>query len=186
MVETVSGGDQLLDPKFILTKAGVVENTIVADLGCGGAGHFVFPASPMVGAQGKVLAVDIQQSVLQKIAQHAQEEHYANVVTIWTDLEVFRGAKDIVDESLDVAMLINTLFQSKNKEAMMRESVRMVKRGGHLLVVEWKLSGAPFGPSKEMRVSEEVIRTIARTLQLDEVDAFEAGPYHYGILFKKV
>ncbi len=185
MADSISGGDQLLDPKFILTKARVTEGTLVADFGCGGAGHFVFPASPMVGPKGKVFAVDIVQAVLKKIEQRAREENITNIATVWSDLEVFRAAKDIPDATLDVGMLINTLFQSKNKEMMMRESVRMVKRGGMLLVVEWKMSGAPFGPATDVRVSEDAVRGFARNLQLDEVDFFEAGPYHYGILFKK-
>lgn len=186
MLPPLSGGSQLLDPKYILTKAGVAQGMAIADLGCGGAGHFVFPAAPMVGPAGKVYALDILQSVLQPIAQRAREQNLNNIIAVWSDLEKFKGAKEIADGALDVAMLINTLFQSKNHEAMMRESARMLKRGGRLLVVEWKMSGAPFGPATAVRVPMDVVRTLARDLHLDEYESFEAGPYHYGLLFKKV
>lgn len=176
----------MLDPQLLLTKAGVHEGGVVADLGCGGAGHFVFPASTIVGSKGKVFAVDIMEGVLKKIAARAREENRINMHTVWSDLEVVGAAKDIADRSLDVALLINTLFQSKNKkEAMMREAVRMVKRDGAVLVVEWKMTDAPFGPSRDLRVPEEFVRSTAHALSLQEVEAFDAGPYHYGILFKK-
>lgn len=186
MRETISGGDQLLDPRFILEKAGVHEGALVADFGCGAAAHFVFPASAMVGSHGKVFAVDVIPAALQKITQRAREENKANIVPVWSDLEVFRGAKDIPDNTIDIGMLINTLFQSKNKEAMMRESARMVKRGGRLLVVEWKMAVAPLGPAANVRVTPDAVRALAHGLQLEESYSFEAGPYHYGILFKKI
>lgn len=186
MAEAISGGNQLLNPQFILEKAEVREGALVADFGCGAAAHFVFPASAMVGKDGKVFAVDVLPAVLQKITQRAREENKANIIPVWSDLEVFRGAKDIPDNTLDIGMLINTLFQSKNKEAMMRESARMVKRGGRLLVVEWKMAVAPFGPAASLRIAPDAVRSLAHGLQLEESYSFEAGPYHYGILFKKI
>lgn len=179
-------GNQILDPKPILERGKVMQGAIVADLGCGGVGHFVFPASRMVGTGGHVYAVDILPSVLESINRRIREENVVNVSTVWSDLEIFRGAKDIADGALDVGMLLNTLFQSKKKEAMMRESVRMIKRGGILLVVEWKKSAASFGPALDLRLSEEETRRLAREAGLDESDAFQAGPYHYGMVFKKV
>ena len=178
-------GDQFIDAKFILQKAGTIEGASVADLGCG-TGYFIFPASQLVGVRGKVFAVDVLQNTLKKIADRAREEGKTNIVTVWSDLEVFRGAKDIPDNTLDVALIINTLFQAKNREAMMREAARMVKRGGHLLIVEWKLSLAPFGPATAVRVPPDSVRMYGRALHLDEAYSFEAGQYHYGILFKKV
>ncbi len=185
-MENISGGSQLLNATFVLRKARITEGAHVAECGCGGGGHFVFPASTMVGPRGKIFAIDIQQAVLQKIMAHAREQNMANIVPVWSDLEVFRGAKDIADNTMDVGLLLNTLFQAKNKEAMMRESARMVKRGGHLLVVEWKLSVAPFGPAPRLRIGQDAVRSLARAVHLDENESFEAGPYHYGILFKKI
>ena len=39
----INGGNILLDVDYILKKAGVGPNKVVADLGCGTSGHFVFP-----------------------------------------------------------------------------------------------------------------------------------------------
>jgi len=52
-------GRALLDPNKILKEAGLADCQTYADFGCGTLGHFVIPASIIVGEQGKVYALDI-------------------------------------------------------------------------------------------------------------------------------
>ena len=58
------GGSVLLDVNLILKKAGIGDKMVVANLGCGASGHFVFPVADLVGKKGKVFAVDILKTVL--------------------------------------------------------------------------------------------------------------------------
>ena len=88
----VTGANTFIDVNFILEKAQISERMKVADLGCGASGHFVFPAASLVGKDGKVFAVDILKVILENIRKRAELENYANIQTVWTDLEVF-GAK---------------------------------------------------------------------------------------------
>ena len=83
-------------------------------------------------------------------------------------------------------MIINVLFQVKEKDIVLKEAWRMLKREGKLLVIDWKKTGAPFGPPVEMRVSKERVKKIAESLNLILLEEFEAGNYHYGLIFKKV
>lgn len=184
MALEVAGGTKLLDPFFVLNQVSLREKMRVADLGCGAVGHFVFPAAKLVGRDGLVYAVDIQKRVLENIEKKAKVENAANVVTIWSDLERF-GATKIDSGSLDVAMLLNTIFQVKDKTTVLKESARMLKVGGHLIVVDWLRTGAPFGPPVEGRVEPSFIEQEADKIGLHLTKRFSAGPYHYGLIFEK-
>jgi len=174
----------LLDVNFILEKARIKERMRVADLGCGTSGHFVFPAAKIVGIHGLVYAVDILKPLLESVARRARQENIKNVATVWSDLEVYRATK-IETESIDVALMINVLSYSQKRAEMLREAIRLLKKGGRILVVEWEETSLPFGPPPEKRVKVEQLKKVAEKLGLKIEEEFDAGEYHYGVLFKK-
>jgi ubiquinone/menaquinone biosynthesis C-methylase UbiE len=180
----ISGGNILLDPFYILEEAGLAAEMRVADLGCGAAGHFVIPAGKITGEKGVVYAVDLLKSVLEAVKSRAKMEEVRNVETVWSNLEIY-GATKISSESLDMAFLVNTLFQIKKREEVLREAVRLVKPGGKILIVEWGQGEAPLGPPPAMRLSKDMVREMAGKNNLKEIKEFKAGPYHYGIIFIK-
>lgn len=180
-----TGGNILLDVNFILSKTQISENMRVADLGCGASGHFVFPAARIVGKRGRIYAVDILKTVLEEIKKRIKQENLSNIETVWSNLEIFKATK-IESGSLDVALLINTLYQSNKRVEIIRETVRMLKKGGKLLIVEWKNVSSPFGPPAEERVKLDLLKIGGRRLGLELEDEFDAGQYHYGVLFVKL
>lgn len=180
----ISGGNQLLDAKQILNHAAIQPGMRIADLGCGGAGHFVIPAARMVGDSGIVFAADILKSVLQKIEGLARTDGLTNIKTIWTNLEIFQATK-IQDNSLDRALLINILFQTDKHPEVIKESVRMIAPGGKLIVIDWKTLDVPFAPQAKMTVNPQVIKDAAQQNGMKLSEEFEAGPYHFGLVFDK-
>ena len=180
-----TGGNALLDVNFVLSKARIGENMKVADLGCGSSGHFVFPASKIVGKKGKVYAVDILKTVLSEINKRIKQENIGNIETVWSNLEIFKATK-IESGSLDAVFLINTLYQSHKRVEIMREAIRMLKKGAKLLVIDWKNTASPFGPPVEERVKIDLLKIGGKKLGLEIEDEFDAGQYHYGILFTKL
>lgn len=180
----ISGGTELLDPKVILKRLGVTSGAAVADLGCGGSGHFIIPAARMVGDKKIVYAVDILKTVLRSVVTTARLEGVNNIKTIWSNLES-PGATTIPAGSLDFAFLKNILFQSKKRDAMISEAVRLLRPGGKLLIIDWGKAMTSFGPEPASRVSPDEIKLIAASLNLKLVEEFEAGTYHFGLIFQK-
>ncbi|HBA37047.1 TPA: hypothetical protein DCZ15_04250 [Candidatus Falkowbacteria bacterium] len=175
----------LFDIQAILKKTGIGERQQTAELGCGNFGFFVFPLARLVGRQGKVYAVDILKPTLDEIKSKAAKENLPQIVPIWSNLEIFKATK-IETSSLDCALLINTLHQSEKKIEILREAIRLLKKGGKLLIVEWKNIDLPFGPVRERRVQTDSLKTAAPKLGLDISEEFEAGPYHYGLILIKL
>ncbi len=181
----ITGGGILIDVNHILEKAQIAESMQVADLGCGTLGHFVFPLAKIVGKNGKIYAVDILKIALDTIRRRIKLENFKNIETVWSDLEVFKATK-IESSGLDAAMLLNTLYLSHKRAEIIRESVRMLKQGGKLIIVEWQSANIPFGPPMTERVKKDSLIHGAGKLGLKLIDEFIAGQYHYGVIFEKI
>ena len=180
----VRGGAQFLKPQEVIASLNITEGMKVADLGCGNLGYFIIPLAKLVGKEGVAYAVDVQKSVLDGVKSRAKLEGITNLETVWANLEKV-GSTQISTGSLDVALLINVLFQNKRHEALLKEAVRLIKKNGRLLVVDWKKTGIPFGPAVELRISQEEIKGIASNLNLKLLEEREFGDYFWGLIFEK-
>lgn len=178
----VRSGTELIHPFKLLERVGIREGQIVADLGCGSLGHIVFPAAQLVGGKGKVYAVDIQKSVLERIEKLAKEQQFWNVYPVWSDIDVFRATR-IAPASLDFTLLINNLHLSQNPSQLTREMARLTRPGGRIVVVDWKTTHSPIGPPTKERIDMEEAITLLSTPLMTLHEKFEAGPYHYGLLY---
>lgn len=177
-------GNKLLDTDIVLAKAQIGPKMKVADFGCGTTGHFVFPVSKLVGKDGVVYAVDILKTALETINRRIKVENATNIRTVWSDIEVF-GATNIEAGSIDIALLMNALHTSAKRAEILRECSRVLKKGGKLVVVEWKNVASPFGPPPEERVNEENLKKAAERLGYKFEEEFTVGPFHFGLIFIK-
>ncbi len=178
-------GVRLLDPQVLLKDTlGVTMGAQLADFGCGGAGYFTLPAARLVGSKGRVYAVDILKPALEGVTSKAKLENLTNIETVWSDLERV-GAAKVPPETLDFGLLINIMFQSRQNENILREAHRLLKSGGKLLVVDWKVEPTPLGPPLESRLKPEAVATLAGKAGLTADKQFEAGSYHYGFVLVK-
>lgn len=175
-------GTELINPFKLLERVGIRQSDRVADLGCGSLGHFVFPAAQLVGSQGVVFAVDIQRSVLDQIERRAKDQQFWNVFPVWSDIDVY-GATRIDDGSLDLTLLVNNLYLSQNKPQLVREMARLARPGSKIVVVEWKTSASPLGPAPDKRIDAEEAKKLLESPLIEFHDSFEAGPYHYGLIY---
>ncbi len=170
---------------IIIEKLNIKEGDLVADLGCGQFGYFVFKIAPVVGQTGRVYAVDVLPPVLEDIKKQAYLENYPQVRTVWSDLEIFKGT-NIESSSVDKALLVNVLSQSEKKVDIIREAVRILKRGGLLLIADWKNDALLFGPEVDKRLKFEALKQAAAKLNLTTIEEFEVGENYHALLLKKM
>jgi len=180
---TLPTGRALLDPEKILEEAGIRQGMHVADLGVGSVGHFLFPASRMVGEKGMVYAIDILKSVLDANKSRLKITGTANITLVWGDLERVGGTR-LPNNTIDLAVMVNILH-AVNKPGALGEAKRILGTDGILLVVDWKPQGGPMGPAPAHRLSKDQARKLAETAGFVFTKEFEAGPHHYGLVFTK-
>jgi ubiquinone/menaquinone biosynthesis C-methylase UbiE len=175
---------QFMNRDEIIKKAQIFEGMKVADLGCGNLGYFIIPIAKLLGREGKAYAVDVLNSALDSVHNQAKLEGITNLERVRTNLEKI-GATNIPADSLDLALLINVLFQNKKHKDILQEAIRLLKKGGKLFIIDWKKTGAPFGPQIENRLDPMTIKTIAQDLDLNLIEETEIGEYFWGLIFEK-
>jgi len=173
------------DPQEVVLQMGLTQGMRVADLGSG-TGHYAKAAAGVVGSDGKVYAIDVQEDVLKHSKTehgHLHQHHQRGVIeAVWGDIEKHAGTH-LREHSIDAAILANTLFQIHHREGMLAEIKRILKPGGKLLVVDWAGAYGGMGPSPEHVVPEHEADRIFIQGGFHKVKSYRAGPHHYAILF---
>ena len=172
-----------LNPEKIISELHINNGNKIADLGCG-AGYFSIAAAKAAGVDGKVYAVDIQKPVLSALQSRIKLTGISNIETVWADLETPKST-NLVDNSVDVVLLANVLYQSKKHDEIITETARALKTGGQLLVIEWNPDKSSPGPIKENRLAPETIKHEVSAHQFELIKKIDAGNHHFALLFKK-
>ncbi len=173
---------QFMNPDEVLGQLKLERGQRIADFGCG-PGFFAIPAAKFVGDKGQILAVDIQLPVLEVLINKARREDISNIIPIRGDIEVL-GGTEIKDASCDFVLISNVLFQSKKHKEILEEAKRVLKKGGKIVIIEWKKQ-ASLGPLQDVRVSPLDLKKITEELGLKFDSEIKAGTYHYGLVFRK-
>lgn len=124
-VDRVAGAETLLD------RAGVVAGMRVLDAGCG-PGRITLPAARRVGPAGDVVALDIQEAMLQRVRQKLDAQAVTNVRLIHAGA----GAGQTEPAAFDRAFLVTVLGEIPDKAAALQEIYTALKPGGLLSVTE--------------------------------------------------
>ncbi len=169
------------DPKSNVLQLGLREGMKVADLGAG-SGHYSLAAAGVVGHDGRVYAVDLQEDVLKHLVDSAHRMGLRNVEMVWGDIER-RGGTKLRDHAMDAVILSNVLFQTDQKQELIAEIFRILKPGGKLLVVDWAGAYGGMGPHPGQVVSEHAAEELFITGGFHKVKDFRAGAHHYAIVF---
>lgn len=170
-------------PSQIIAQIDLAPGMKVADLGSG-SGHYTKALSEAIGGDGVVFAVEIQKDVLTRLREDMEKLHgNFNIEYIWGDLEHPRGTK-LADQSVDVAVLSNTLFQIEEKDAALEEVKRICKKGAEVLFVDWSDSHGGLGPIPSHVIQPGQAQELFTKHGFTFVRKVETGAHHYGQLYK--
>lgn len=178
-----AGAGGFLDPGKIMSEFDIQEGMSIADFGCG-TGYFTILLGQKVGKDGKVYALDVQEPPLDSVRAKAKAAGLENIETVRANLEVLGGSR-LPDNSQDMVLLANILFQSTKKAEIISESARVMKAGGRLIVIDWKRSAGGFGPPDELRTEQADMRALAPENIFSFQKDIDAGSFHYGMMFQK-
>jgi len=177
----VEGTGGFLEPQTILKQLDIRDNMIVADFGCG-HGYFSIPLAKAI-PQGIVYALDVVEEALEAVQSQAKLEVISNIEIVHCNLEM-RGDSKLNDQSIDLALLANILFQSQKKPEILKEAKRVLKKDGQLVLIDW-LVGSPLTPKQGWFVSKDEAKQITETEGFRFVKELEMDKQHYGLVFKK-
>lgn len=172
---------QFAEPKSNVLQMGLREGMKVAELGVG-SGHYALSAAHVVGSSGRVYAIDVQEELLRHVMDAAAQGHLRNVEAVWGNVEKQGGTK-LKPQSMDAAILSNTLFQLHHRDAAVSEIKRILVPGGRLLVIDWAGAYGGIGPKPDQVITEHVAEEFFIAAGFHKVKSFRAGAHHYAIVF---
>ncbi|MEK7576724.1 MAG: class I SAM-dependent methyltransferase [Patescibacteria group bacterium] len=157
---------------------------IIADFGAG-VGYFSIPIAKKIAKEGIVYAFDIQEAPLEILRKKATSSHLYNIQTMRADLER-PGGSNLAQESIDRVIIANILFQATQKQQVLQEAVRILKKGGKIIIVEWNTAAVQvFGPRGEVRLSKEQIENFLTPMGCAIEKEFSIGDHHSGYVYTK-
>ena len=115
-----------------IERLSLQNGSLVIDLCCG-AGASALPAAEFVGPEGKVIGVDVAQSLLELARAKAAQRRLGNTRFELGDLLSLR----FPNESFDAAVCVFGIFFVPDMAAGVRELWRCVRRGGQVAVTTW-------------------------------------------------
>jgi len=173
MIEGFLNPEEILKNNLKFLK----DEIVIADFGCG-SGGWVLPLAKMFPSS-QIFAIDIQDEALSVLRSKAKLAKLGNVETVKANVEKSSRLKN---DFCDFVLMTNLLFEVEKKESVFQEAKRVLKKEGYLLVVDWKKETS-FGP--ESKVEKEEVKKIAENLGFSFKEEFEAGKYHWGMIFQK-
>jgi arsenite methyltransferase len=119
-------------PDQVVTRLAIEPGDRVADLGAGG-GYFTFRLADAVGPQGRVYAVDVDESMTRYLSERAREEARNNV-------EVILGEVDdpkLPDGAIDLLFTCNTYHHLDDRVDYFADVRGALAPGGRVAIIDF-------------------------------------------------
>lgn len=118
-------------PDDIVAALTLAAGSRVADVGAGD-GFFTVRLARAVGPSGRVLAVDIDQKMLERLKQLVEKEKLSNVDVIHAEPDDPR----LPDGSVDAALIVNAYHEMSQHAAVLAHLRKALRPKGRLVIVE--------------------------------------------------
>jgi SAM-dependent methyltransferase len=159
---------------LLIARSGIRTGSTVLEIGCG-SGAYTLDIARAVGKDGKVYALDIQQSMLDHVDRKLSKEQNRDISNIKL---VLGNAYELPfeDRSIDAVSMITVLQEIPDKQRALAEAARVLKQDGRLAVTELLVD-----PDYRSRKATKRQVTAAGL----DVEADEGNLFNYTIRFKK-
>jgi len=166
---------KILDPDSILEKLELTGEIVLADLGCG-TGFFSIPASRRVK---KVIALDIQQEMLDILTDKIKKEEITNIETILSE----ESSIPLSDKSVNILLMANVFHELEDRSSLLKEVKRVLDLNGRLAIIDWKKIEMDFGPPLQERLNEKEVIDICYDNGFTCLEKSNIVPYNYLLIF---
>lgn len=165
-------------PDRLVNSLDIQRGATVVDLGAG-VGYFTWRLARKVGRAGKVIAVDIQQEMLDMLAANLRERGIENVEVV---LATPRDPR-LPPAAADLVLLVDVYHELAHPAVTLAHIRRSLKPAGRLVVVEYRKDqpGVPIHPLHKMSVAE--VRSEIEPAGFDLVRVLEFLPSQHVIIF---
>ena len=165
---------------LLLARLPLESASVVVDLGAG-TGFFTIPMSRRLMDGGKVLAVDIQQEMLDIIEERRATAAIANVETILAT----ETNPNLPVNATDLVLLVDAYHEFSYPREVMEHVVASLKTGGQVILIEYR-GEDPRVPIKRLHKMTEAQAIKEMTaVGLEWVETLDFLPQQHYLVFRK-
>jgi predicted methyltransferase len=145
----------------------------VVDLGAG-TGYFLRYLSEAVGPEGRILALDVERSMVDQMYERIAREQLRNV----RPDGITADDPALAPRSVDRVLIVNTWHHIEDRARYATKLEEALRPGGRVLIVDFTAE-SPFGPSEEHRLSIDTVTSELRAAGLNVRTLEESLPHQY-------
>ena len=137
---------------LVITNLSLEDNSVVADIGAG-TGYFSFPVARRV-PEGRVIAVDIQEEMLNIIEMRKKQAGIGNIETVLgstTD-------PNLPAETVDLAFIVDAYHEFSHPFEMSQAIFAALKPGGRLVLIEYRGEDASVPIKRLHKMTQQQVR----------------------------
>lgn len=145
------GRDAWQKPDEVIAALKLPADAVVADIGAA-TGYFPVRLAKAL-PKGKVYGADIEQSMVDYLAQRAKTEGLGNLQAILCAPDDPR-----LPEPVDLVLVVNTYHHIGERPAYFKRLLDKLKPGGRLAIIDFR-KGQPMGPPEEHRIDAAQVKS---------------------------
>ena len=168
-------------PNRLVELLKLKEGDVVADIGIG-TGYIARKISPKIGETGTIYGVEIQQEMLDILAEKMAEEGITNIKGV---LGTITDPK-LPPNSVDLAIMVDVYHEFSHPYEMMKNICRGLKTGGRVVFVEYRLEDDNVPIKRLHKMSELQVIKEATPHPLSWVETLDDLPWQHVIIFEKI
>ncbi len=166
----------------VLTRLGLKSGNVVADIGAG-TGAFSRPLARAVAPSGRVLAVEIDQELLNYIDQRAQQENIGNI-------EGIRGGfndPNLPAQDVDLALIHDVLHHIEHREAYLKALTSYLTLEGRVAIIDFYKDhpDAPHRDDPALQITQEQVEQWMAAVGFEVVQEFTLFERKFFVVFSR-
>jgi len=167
-------------PQLVIDALDIKPGQTIADLGAG-SGYYSFRIAALVGPTGKVLAIDIEPTMLAAISQRAGREHVTNIATIRS------SARDpnLAPHSVDLLFMVDVYHELEYPYEVLTKVREALKPGGRVALIEYRAEDPAVAIKPLHKMSERQVRREMQAAGFKHVKTVRTLPLQHLIIFER-
>ena len=168
------------DPDLALRLLKIPKGAVVGDVGAG-SGYMSLRLARIVGASGRVYAVDVQPGMLQLLQQNAAKAKLANVVPVLGAIDDPR----LPAGALDLIIMVDVYHEFSEPQKMLQRMREALKPGGRLVLFEYRAEDpeVPILPLHKMTKAQ--VKTEVELEGFTQQRVFDDLPWQHLFVFTR-
>jgi ubiquinone/menaquinone biosynthesis C-methylase UbiE len=166
-------------PAELVAALAVVPGSTVVDIGAG-TGYFNQLWSQAVGANGTVIAMDVEPGLVAYMRDRAEREGTPNVVPVLGSYDNPR----IPRASADLLVMVNLYHHIDHRIVYLRGLAPALRPGARLVVVDFRPGDLPVGPPAGKKIAPEQVDAEMKEAGFEKIGALELLPHQFVSIFR--